>query len=496
MVSIRRWGLPVALTMAAALGATPAPAQIVGQPVTPIPSDPLADPPEFLGDPATANEVDAPSVPRHPFMAANGLSNLHDDAYQTDTYTWSGPLGEETTSDSAFFARECASITVDSEGRLVTICVGIDHPVLAMLDPQTLEPLATFDMPPRQPGGGGNPFTDFSGGGYFYLDHHDRIVAPTTTRHIYVVRETDGPGFELRRDLDLSDDLAPDDKIISALPDWHGRIWFASTKGVVGWVGRNSSEVHKLELGEPIGNSFMVDEHGGVYVVTDAALYRLEARSGDVRTIWRAGYANTGEVKPGQTQAGSGTTPTMIGGGRWVAITDNADPINAVVYQRAPDPAGRRRICREPLFEEGASATDQSLIGAGRSVVAENNYGYSIAEVESGGEAIQPGLQRVDVERDGRGCDTKWRSDERAPSVVPKLSLEAGLVYTYTFPDEQDWYLTAIDFRTGETQYSRLAGTGLGFNNNYAPVTLTPDGTAYVGVLGGVTMFEDTATRR
>jgi len=53
------------------------------------------------------------------------------------------------------------------------------------------------------------------------------------------------------------------------------------------------------------------------------------------------------------------------------------------------------------------------------------------------------------------------------------------------------WYLTAIDFRTGRTAFRRRAGAGLGSNNNYAPVTLTPDGTAYVGVLGGVTSFSD-----
>ena len=39
--------------------------------------------------------------------------------------------------------------------------------------------------------------------------------------------------------------------------------------------------------------------------------------------------------------------------------------------------------------------------------------------------------------------------------------------------------------------YRRLAGSGLGHDNNYAPVTLAPGGTAYVGVLGGLTRFED-----
>ena len=38
-----------------------------------------------------------------------------------------------------------------------------------------------------------------------------------------------------------------------------------------------------------------------------------------------------------------------------------------------------------------------------------------------------------------------------------------------------------------------LTSTGLGYNNNYAPVTISPNGTAYVGVLGGLTRFRDAA---
>jgi hypothetical protein len=40
--------------------------------------------------------------------------------------------------------------------------------------------------------------------------------------------------------------------------------------------------------------------------------------------------------------------------------------------------------------------------------------------------------------------------------------------------------------------FKQLAGFGLGFNNNYAPVTIGPDGTAYVGVLGGLVALRDT----
>jgi hypothetical protein len=35
------------------------------------------------------------------------------------------------------------------------------------------------------------------------------------------------------------------------------------------------------------------------------------------------------------------------------------------------------------------------------------------------------------------------------------------------------------------------AGSGIGYNNNYAPVTLGPDGTAYVGTLGGLVALRD-----
>src|SRR5205085_5176845 len=97
----------------------------------------------------------------------------------------------------------------------------------------------------------------------------------------------------------------------------------------------------------------------------------------------------------------------------------------------------------------------------------------------------------------GTGCHAVWHSGETAPTVVPKLSAANGIVYTYTKdvvasdPQADAWYLTALDFRTGRTLYKRLGGEGLGHNNNYAPVTLGPDGTAYVGVLGGLIGLRD-----
>ena len=480
-----------ALTIALVGAAAPAAAD-------PIPERPSSNAiPEFVGQPWSPQPLsllDAPTPPRHPFMAPNDRSNLHDDAYQTDTANWQGPLGRNMERTSLSNLGVCGSVTFDARDRIVTVCVGAARPTMRLLDPKTLAPLASYDLPTRQ-SAPINLFQDFTGGGYFYLDNRDRAIVPTTTRHIFVVGQTAEPAFRLERDYDVSGTLASDDKLISALPDWSGRIWFASINGVVGVVDPATGATKVLNTREPIGNSHAIDETGGVYVVTDGALYRFDAdASGAPKVTWRQPYPNTGEVKPGQTQKGSGTTPTLMGG-EFVAITDNADPINVVVYRRAKSVSGPRQVCSQAVFAKGKGSTDNSLIGTATSLVVENNYGYTGPTATQGSAVTEPGVERVDLDADGSGCHTVWRSAERSPSLVPKLSLENGLVYLYTKEadprGDDPWYLTAVDFRTGKTVWKRLAGKGLGFNNNYAPVTLGPDGTAYVGVIGGLVALRD-----
>ena len=147
------------------------------------------------------------------------------------------------------------------------------------------------------------------------------------------------------------------------------------------------------------------------------------------------------------------------------------------------------------MFGKGASATDNSLIAAGRALVVTNNYGYAGPVQTMAGTITAPGIERVDIDRDGKGCHVTWRNrTERSPSAVPKLSLANGLVYVVTGNRTllvDSWYLTALDFRTGRVVFKQRYGTGLGNNVNYAPVSLGPDGAAYVGVLGGLVRIAD-----
>ncbi len=504
--------LLAAVTALAVAVTTPPPAAAV-----PIPDQGSDAVVTYRGHPVEAQPFrNQEFAPRHPWMAGNGRSNLHDDAYQSDAGVAPGPLGRDPEVVSSLFAEECASHTFDREGRLLTVCVGLEEVTLRLLDPDTLDVLASLPLPPRQPST--SPFATFGGGGYFYLDHRDRVVVPTSAGTLQVVRttETDAGPPVLRpvRTYDVSDRVG-DGLILSALPDWHGRIWFVTDRGVVGVVDRRTGRTRSLDVGAGIGNSIAVDETGGVFVVSEERLYRFDAgRRGRPVVTWQRRYDAGDRQKPGQSQIGSGTTPTVIrrGGRHYVAITDNADPrMHVLVFRAGRAGPGRRPVCRVPVFGRGRGATDNSLIAFGRSLVVENNYGYT---GPAGGGAprnaptTEPGLTRIDVDFRAGTCERRWTNRTlRIPSSVSKASAATGLVYVYEYPSEEQvryvdgepltgpehpWYLTAVDARTGRRVWSRLTGTGLGYNNNYAPITLGLDGTAYVGVMGGIVAVRDT----
>jgi hypothetical protein len=506
---------------AAALALAPVPSRGAAGaqvPPMPIPSVAIPPPPQYVGAPAAPNPIGGiPPTPQNAFMAPNGKSEIHDDGWQTDVSTWGGPLGRSPRTFSNWLAaglppgpgRDCGSITFDGQGRVISICIGASGPQLYMFDPKTLETLATFMLPPRQDVPG-NIFQDFTGGGYFYLDNHDRVVVGTTTKHIYVIAETSGqPGFALAHDYSLTGVLSSSEKITSALPDSNGLLWFvARLDGVVGTLNLATGTIHALHLGRgangEIENSFATDQRGGVYIATNRKLYRFRAGpGGGPRIVWQIRYPNSGESKPGQVDDGTGTTPTVMPGG-YVSITDNADPMDVVVYRTAAHPRrmvrrqGRLRavrlprlVCKVPIFSRGSSADENSLIAAGRAMIAENNYGYN-DPTSVQGKVTSPGFVRVDINRTGTGCHRVWtNSTESAPTVVSKLSLASGLTYTYTTDPSGDWYWTAIDFRTGKTIFKVLAGTGLGYNNNYSGISISPSGTAYLGTLGGIIALRD-----
>lgn len=208
------------------------------------------------------------------------------------------------------------------------------------------------------------------------------------------------------------------------------------------------------------------------------------------------------ETKPGAINQGSGTTPSLLdvpcSDGivrKLCAITDNADErVNLVVYDRETGEA----IVTEPLFEKGHSVSENSLIAHGRSFIVENNYSDSGAGFLERNPTSYPGVTRIDMNEDCTGCTVVWESEEASATVVPKLSAGNGLVYLYTRVMNDDipknavaWYFTAVDFETGKTVYKVFTGCGRNWNNSYGPITIGPNGSAYVGVFNGLIRVAD-----
>lgn len=446
----------------------------------------------------TPKPITAERVPQNPFMAPNGRSNMHNDAYMSDTYNWAGPNGGVVEIRYSPMLGECPTLTFNAQGQIISLYIGLSKGgnksdatrELCMIDPETLGVLTTYTLPS---GGGGS--TNFGGGGYFYLNHLGQAVVPTADQQVLIVDIiNDPPAFSLNRSFPLGSVIGDANASLqSALPDWSGRIWWVTDTGAVGYTDPDSGLSRAITLpSQKIGNSFSIDETGGVFIVSDCAMYRFDvAASGeDPQCTWSCTYDRGSLTKPGQQNFGSGTTPTLVGAS-YCGITDNADPqMHVVVYRRERDFDGDRKVCEVPVFKASESDTENSLIGYTGTYFVENNYGYTGSVAQETGP-VTPGMAKVRFDGPVRSGCVAWENDAVViPSVVSKLSLADGLLYTYTLEIDEhgrrNWFITTIDSETGNVVYKVFAGSGQAYDNHYASLYIGPDGTVYVPLQAGI----------
>lgn len=459
------------------------------------------------------------SVPAYPGLSRAGSSTIHSDAWQSDVHVSPGPLGADLEVRSRrsgnWLRRQCSTFLLRSDGKLVAMCGGLTGFRIVLIDPETLAMLASYDLPSRPSSfqaaiqlDMGIMFSDSSGGAYLFLDDKDRVIFADSryrVQRLAARRDGDGWRFTLEKSWNLKAHVphdcqnydnwfadGPCDMVTTVMPGPDGRYWWVTRYGLVGTLDPASGTVRKVRLpDEEIQNAIAMDA-GAVYVISDHAQYAfVPGTDGKPQISWRWAYDRGSARKVGSINQGSGTTPTLIGE-RWIAFSDNADGrINAVVLRRDALAAGENRlVCKVPLFREGASATDNSMIGWGRSIVVENNAGYSNQVTQSDWNAIAGGVSRIDIRADESGCDTVWTSPLVSPSVVPKLASESGIAWFTTFADtgrgEQDWALVGLDFVTGREVARIPTGRGTSWNNNWGAIAIARDGTLYQAGNGGL----------
>jgi hypothetical protein len=466
---------------------------------------------ETLEGRAVPTAIATPPIFQNPFMAPNNFSEIHLNSQQTDTFSVLGPAAFRHQTVPQGLIRPptqiAGTITFNAKGQIITIRTGIDPRSgtnniaqnLLLIDPVRRSILDQVSLPPRAQTGS---TVSFSGGGYFYLDNLDRVVCVTTTNEIRIYSVLFNH-FILDRSFDLSSAITQQGDILnSVLPDNQDNLWFISNQGVVGYVNPVTGTVHSTNLRNVPGanpnetntKSFATDGQGGVYVVSDYALYRFQVGPGGAPTdVWRTAYDRGTRVKPGQNQQGSGTTPTCFddfAGNQLVTIADNADPfLHINVYNRQTGAL----VAQQAVFNTlpNLNSTENSLIAVNHSVLVENNYGNVDVTSTLGRRTTEPGVDRIDFDPATGQSSVVWDNTRiSVPSIVSQLSTADGFEYTYA-KDVHGWYWAALDFQTGaivargRVPLSNIAGGALA-NNFYGGLTIGPDGTAYAGVFGGI----------
>jgi hypothetical protein len=458
---------------------------------------------------AVLDAIPTPPIFQNPFMAPNNFSEVHFNSFQTDTASVSGPASASGQTVQQGLLRPvpgiAGTIAFNSRGQILTVQVAPSHTTagentltLMLIDPETLQILAEADLPPNPRSGG----VSFSGGGYFYIDNLDRAVAITTNQQIRIYEVLNNQ-FELAQTYNLSPQIS--DILVSVVPDSAGNLWFNTEQANVGYLNPSSGTIKIVNLRnvpganpeETISKSFATDENGGVYFLSDYALYRFQVGpDGAAQNTWRSAYDRGMREKPGQNQQGSGTTPTLFNdfaGNKFVAIADNADPFMDVnVYNRQTGAL----VAQQAVFSAfpGRNACENSLIAVNHSIMVENNYGNSTPLSTLGPLTTVPGVDRVDFDPTTGQSQVVWENVTVAiPSVVSQLSTGDGLVYTYA-KDAQGWYWAALSFQDGSlvaksrVPWSNVLG-GVLANNFYSGIGIGPDGSAYAGVFGGIVVW-------
>ncbi|MGB5076138.1 MAG: hypothetical protein WBO17_01500 [Sphingorhabdus sp.] len=458
------------------------------------------------------------TVNANPFLAAATNGTMHGDGGQSDTHLAAGPFGAKVEVRSRRsgngLPRQCSTFVYRTDGKPVIMCGGLSGFRMVLLDPDTLQALAHYDLPVRPSSfeafvkrDMGIMMTDSSGGAYMFLDNHDRLVFADSQWVVQRLKASQSGGewsFEVERQWDLKPYVPHDcfnwnnwfpqqecDKITTVMPDHEGRYWWTTRNGRLGTLDPDSGKVSVIKLnGEEIQNALTMDARA-IYVLSDRAQYAFTANAlGKPVQLWRTGYDRGTKRKIGSINQGSGTTPTLVGD-KWITFADNADGrINIVVLRRSDG----SRVCAVPIFKLGASATDNSMIGWGRSIILENNAGFTSAHQQKDWSAVAGGVVRVDVRADESGCDTVWTSPLKSPSVVPKLSASSGIAYFYSFDlvtdaqgkPTQDWSIVGLDFKTGKQVIKIPTGQGKPFDNNWASMSIAPNGDFYAGMTGGL----------
>ena len=435
--------------------------------------------------------------PANAYMGPPGTATMHANAASSNATTSPGPGSGSVSILNQNFDAVFPTILMGTDGLIVSVATkwSDQTPYVYLLNPTTLESLATMKLVK-------STTSDLAGGIYSYLDNNDRLVLVNANGDLQRISHTQQNGTWTLT-VDSSVQIGYPD-VVGLVPDYQGRVWFATAQGTSGTSGAvvgyydpasNQTSAFTLPAGEQVANSIS-SSPTGVAVASTSALYLFQSGSSGPEQLWRQAYDRGPARKPGQLSWGTGATPVFFGpttGYDYLTITDNAAPQENILVYTATSGS---LVGSVPFLISGTnSGNEDAAIAVGTSIYYPSTYGYQYpASAESGTSipASAPfvgGMQRVDVLPGGSGLATTWQTQSIASAAEPRLSLADNLIYTVGL-SSGTYSLITVDPLTGQLVSSTPYGSASGDNPLQMVSMISPSGVLYQGTERGLLRVE------
>ncbi|MCL1125960.1 hypothetical protein [Shewanella surugensis] len=313
-----------------------------------------------------------------------------------------------------------------------------------------------------------------------------------------------------------------DEHIVGINMTYDGHIAMATSAGLLVVVDRDFSFHTALSTGveQSVSNSIAVDEEGGIYVLTNKQIHRVQWDGTHLERLWSTDYESGPEAPlPGRLGTGSGSTPSLMGKqgeDQFVVFTDGAELMNLVLVWRDKIPEdwepireGKdRRIAAEfpitfGIEDATRSISEQSVLVRGHSaMVVDNQYSLDTSKWLDGANSgaitvlfsnlafnAPYGVEKFSWNAQSRQIESEWSNQESCPNGIPTMSEMSNIAYCWGQRNAK-WTLLGFDWDSGETVVDVPMGYGVRFNSTYAATQIGYDAQVISGTLLGLVRIE------
>ena len=479
------------------------------------------------------------TMPQNPGLADNNFNSAHQDSYCTESVGLTGPTSKTLKLTTQYHPYGMFGVMAcNSNNQMISTGVWKEHNLVVFDADCHIISATKF---------GAISGLSFSGG-YFYLDNNNNAIVITSSNLIcfptaHVERKSDVYPLE---PVWSSDDIvsmvtgcATGNLLYSAFPVWGqtNRYWcilsgdyniqsgtlnsnaFVAVVEIIPDPTRQNKcktkVLGKKELPNQWNNNSIAGDEEGLYVVTNkmdnattpaktGCLHKFlfNKNTKVLTTAWVHDYESCGYLLVGQTNIGSGTTPTLTtteDGVKCVSITDNAAPqVNVVTVNRSCGVL----ISKTPVFTKKRSGNEASLIGVKDTIIVENNYGHTLDFPYPQYISNEPGMACMKIKEPS--LEIEWENSVTTFFGMSMLARESGIIFGFT----GSWYdsnastvgpqysVVALDAFSGRIIWRIPVGRGVEYCHEYGGFYFNRTGNSiYVGANNYIVCIKDVEER-